>query len=74
MLLMLSQLIRQAGNLADNIGFPRNSCRFDFTINDGNNDDVNAFMDDKLVLVRIDVAELTDIMGDDGTPLFAGTK
>ncbi len=58
----------------DHIGLPRNSCRADFTIKDDDNDDVNAFVDDELVVVSVDAAELTDIVGDNGTPFFADTK
>ncbi len=53
------------GNLADNIGLPRND--------DDNNDNVNAFVDVELVVVSIDSAELTDIVGDNGTPFFVDT-
>jgi hypothetical protein len=60
--------------LADNIRLPRNSCRADFAIDDDDNNDVNAFMDDKLVVISVDAAELTDIVGDDGTPFFVDTK
>ncbi len=60
--------------MADNIGLPRNSCRADFTIDDDDNDDIDAFVDDKLVVVSVDVAKLTNIVGDDGTPFFADTK
>jgi hypothetical protein len=55
-------------------GLPRNSCRANFTINNDNNNKVNAFVDDKLVLVSVDAAELTNIVGDDITPFFADTK
>jgi hypothetical protein len=60
--------------LADNIGLPRNSCLANFTINDDNNNDVNAFVDDELVVVRVDAVELTNFVGDEGTPFFADTK
>jgi hypothetical protein len=60
--------------LADNIGFPRNSCRADFTIDNDDNDNVNAFVDDELVVVSVDAAELTSIMGGNGNPFFADTK
>ena len=43
-------------------------------IGNDNNDHVNAFMDDELVVVSVDVAKLTNIVGDDGTPFFADTK
>ncbi len=43
-------------------------------IDDDDNDDVDAFMDDKLVVISVDAAELTNIMGDDGTPFFVDTK
>jgi hypothetical protein len=62
------------GNLVDNIGLPRNSCRADFTINNDDNNDVNTFVDVELVLVSVDAVELTNIVGDDGTPFFADTK
>ncbi len=38
------------------------------------NDYVDTFMDDKLVVVSVDAAELTNIVGDDGTPFFADNK
>jgi hypothetical protein len=60
--------------LADNIGLPRKRCWADFTIDDDDNKDVDAFVDDKLVVISVDVAELTNIVGDDGTPFFADTK
>jgi hypothetical protein len=62
------------GSLADNIGLPRNSCRADFTIDNDNNNNVDAFVDDELVVVSVDAAELTDIVGDDGTPFIVDTK
>jgi hypothetical protein len=58
----------------DNIGLPRNSCGANFTIEDDNNDNVDTFVDDKLVLISVDVAELTNIVGENGTPFFADTK
>jgi hypothetical protein len=62
--------------LIDNIGLPRSSCWADFTIDedDGNNDVINAFVDDKLVVVSIDATEPTNIVGDDGTPFFVDAK
>jgi hypothetical protein len=74
MSLMLSQLIWYAGNLADNIRLPSNSCWADFMINDDDNKDINAFVDDKLVVISVDALELTNIMGDNDTPFFADTK
>ncbi len=50
----------------DNIELPRNSCQADFTINDDNNNDVDAYVDDELVVVSVDAAELTNIVGDNG--------
>jgi hypothetical protein len=38
-------------------------------VNDDNNV-VDAFMDDELVVVSVDVAEPTNIVGDDGTPFL----
>jgi hypothetical protein len=58
----------------DNISLPRNSCWVDFTIKDDDNNDVDAFVDDKLVVVSVDAAELLGIVGDDGTLFFADTK
>ncbi len=59
--------------MVDNIRLPRSSCCANFTINDDNNDNiVNAFVDDKLVVVSIVAAEPTNIVGDDGTPFFRG--
>ncbi len=43
-ILMLSQLIRLAGNLVDNFGLPRKGCWANFTIDDNNDDVVDAFM------------------------------
>jgi hypothetical protein len=60
--------------LADNIGLPRNSYWADFTINNDDSDNVNAFVDDELVVISVDAAELTNIVGGDGTPFFADTK
>jgi hypothetical protein len=60
--------------LADNIGLPRNSCQADFTINNEDNEDVNTFVHDELVVVSLDAAEPTDIVGDNGTPFFMDTK
>jgi hypothetical protein len=60
--------------LADNIKLPRNSCQVDFTINDDDNINVNAFVDDELVILSVDAVELTNIVGDDGTPFIADTK
>ncbi len=67
---MLSQLIRKAGNLVDNIRPKRSSCRADITINDDNDDVVDAFVDDALVVISVDAAEPTDIVGDNGTPFL----
>jgi hypothetical protein len=39
-----------------------------------NNDDVDTFVDDKLVVLSVDAAELTNIVGDKGTPFFMDTK
>jgi hypothetical protein len=39
-----------------------------------NNDDVDAFVDDELVVVRVDAAELTNIVGDNGTLFCVDTK
>ncbi len=58
----------------DNIGLPRNSCRADFTNDDDDNDNVHAFVDDELVVISLDAAELTNIVGEDGTPFFTDTK
>ncbi len=58
----------------DNIGLPRNSCHANFTIDNDNDDVVNAFVDDKLVVVSVDAAEPTNIVGVDGTPFFVDAK
>jgi hypothetical protein len=58
----------------DNIGLPRNSCRADFTIDDDNNEDVDTFVENKLVVISVDMAELTNIVGDNDTPFFVDTK
>ncbi len=60
--------------MVDNIRLPRNSCRDDFTIDNDVNDNVDAFVDDELVFISVDTTELTDIMGDNGTPFFADTE
>jgi hypothetical protein len=42
-----------------------------------NNDDdniVNAFVDDELVVISVDKAEPTNIVGDNGTPFFVDAK
>jgi hypothetical protein len=43
-------------------------------IKDDDNDNVDTFVDDELVLVSVDTAELTNIVGDNGTPFFTDTK
>jgi hypothetical protein len=43
-------------------------------IDDDNNDDVDAFVDDELVVVSVDAVELTNIMGNKGTHFFVDTK
>jgi hypothetical protein len=43
-------------------------------INDDDNNNVNAFVDDEFVIISIDAADLTNIVGDDGTPFIADTK
>jgi hypothetical protein len=56
----------------DNFRLPRNSCWADFTIDNNEDDVVNAFVDDELVVVNVDAAEQTDMVGDDGKPFFCG--
>ena len=60
--------------MVDNFGLPRKSCLADFTINNNDDDIVNAFIDNKLVIVNVDTAEPTDMVGDDGTPFFVDAK
>jgi hypothetical protein len=60
--------------LGDNIGLPKSSCHADFTFKDNDDDVIDAFVDDELVVVSVDMAEPTDIMGDDGTPFFVDAK
>jgi hypothetical protein len=56
----------------ENFGLNRNSCQADFTINDNINDNViDAFIGDELVVIDIDTAEPTNMVGDNGTP-FSG--
>ncbi len=43
-------------------------------IDNDDNGDLNAFVDDKLVVVSVDAAELTNIVGDNNTPFFVDTK
>jgi hypothetical protein len=43
-------------------------------INNDNNNNIKAFVDDKLVVISVDTALLNNIVGDDGTPFFTDTK
>jgi hypothetical protein len=43
-------------------------------INNDNNNNIQAFVDDKLVVISVDMALLTNIVGDDSTPFFTDTK
>jgi hypothetical protein len=59
----------------DNIELPRSSCCADLIINNDNDDDtINAFVDDDLVVVSIDAPEPINFVGDDGTPFFVDAK
>ncbi len=58
----------------DNIGLPRSSCWADFMINNDDDNIVNAFVDDELVVISVDKAEPTNIVGDNGTPFFVDAK
>jgi hypothetical protein len=58
----------------DYIVLPKSSCHANFTIDNDDDNVVNTFVDDKLVVVSVDVSEPTDIMGDDGTPFFVDAK
>ncbi len=60
--------------MVDNIRLPRSCCCAAFTINDNDDDIVNAFVDDELVVISVDAAEPTNIVGDDGTPFFVDAK
>jgi hypothetical protein len=60
--------------LVDNIELPRNSCQANFTIEDEDNNNIDAFVDDELVVVSVDAAELSNIVGDNSTPFFTNTK
>ncbi len=41
---------------------------------DPNNNVVDAFVDDKLVVINVDAAEPTDMVGGNGIPIFVDTK
>ncbi len=58
----------------DNFGLPRNSCQANFTIDDNNDNVVDAFVDDELVVVNVDTAEPANMVRDNGTPIFADSK
>ncbi len=58
----------------DNFGLQKKSCRANFTIDNNNNDVVDDSVDDELVVVKVDTAEPTDMVGDDGTPFFMDAK
>ncbi len=74
MSLMLSQLIRCAGNLVDLRGVSTKSCRVDFTIDDNKEDEGkngggidDPFDDNKeLVAVSVKAAEPIEVVGDKG--------
>jgi hypothetical protein len=60
--------------MVDNFGLPRKGCWDDFTINDDNDNIVNTFIDDELVIINVDAAEPTNMVGDNGTPFFVDAK
>jgi hypothetical protein len=82
MSLMLSQLIRCDGNLVDLRGVSTKSCRVDFTIDNGKEDDgkndggiENPFDDSKeLVAISVEAAEPTEVIGDKGGAFLMKAK
>ncbi len=77
MLLMLIQLIRYAGNLADLRGLSRSSCRADVAKqgNDKDGDLINRFEEfGELNVVIVDTAVQTDSIGETGTLFLADAR
>jgi hypothetical protein len=74
MFLMLTQLIRYAGNLEDIRGLSKSSCLANFMSNDKEDNDediIDPLLDgEELVVVNVNAAEPTDIKGNKGTPFF----
>jgi hypothetical protein len=77
MLLMLIQLIRYAGNLADFWGLLRSSCRADVAKQGDDEDDdlINRFKEfGELNVVIVDTAVWTDSVGETGTLFLADAR
>ncbi len=77
MLLMLIQLIRYTGNLADLRGLSRSSCRADVAKQGNNEDDdsMNRFEEfGELNIVIVDTAVRTDSVGETGTLFLADAR
>jgi hypothetical protein len=77
MLLMLIQLIRYAGNLADLWGLSRSSCRADVAKqgDDEDDDSINRFEEfGELNIVIVDTAVRTDSIGEMGTLFLADAR
>jgi hypothetical protein len=77
MLLMLIQLIRYAGNLADLRGLLRSSCQADVPKQANNEDDnsINRFAEfGELNVVIVDTAVRTDSIGETGTLFLADAR
>jgi hypothetical protein len=43
-------------------------------IDNDDNENIDTFVDDKLVIISIDAVKLTNIVGDDGFPFFTDNK
>ncbi len=77
MLLMLIQLIRYAGNLADLRGLSRSSCRADVAKqgNDKDDDLINHFKEFReLNIVIVNTAVRTDSVGEKGMLFLADAR
>ncbi len=77
MLLMLIQLIRYAGNLADLRGLSRSSCRADVAKqgNDEDDDSINRFKEfGELKVIIFDTAVQTDSIGETKTLFLADAR
>ncbi len=77
MLLMLIQLIRYAGNLADLRGLSRSSCRADVAKQGSNKDDDSIIRFEEfgeLNAVIVDTAVQTDSVGETGTLFLADAR
>ncbi len=77
MSLMLIQLIRYAGNLADLRGLSRSSCRADVAKQGDNEDDnsINRFKEfGELNVIIVDTTVRTDSVGETGTLFLADAR